>query len=189
MLILNPIFKKCRNIKGFQTILNYTDSYVYSEKESNTNTLKRLKKLIKENEKTTENLVKALKAGKTIDVISAQIEKRQTEKQNLEAELAKEKILNPKLEFAQVKFFFERFRKGDINNIKFRRALIDTFINKIYVFEDKLHIFCNVQEPKIEASISDSKCSPMENKWWRRGELNPCPKFDQKSFLRAYLSI
>ena len=53
-------------------------------------------------------------------------------------------------------------RKGDINNIKFRRALIDTFINKIYVFEDKLHIFCNAQESKIEVSISDSKCSPME---------------------------
>ena len=134
----------------------------FSEKESNTDNLKRLKKLIKENEKATENLVKALEAGKAVDIISAQIEKRQLEKQNLEAELAKEKILNPKLEFEQVKFFFERFRKGDINNIKFRRALIDTFINKIYVFEDKLHIFCNAQESKIEVSISDSKCSPME---------------------------
>ena len=101
-------------------------------------------------------------AGKAVDIISAQIEKRQLEKQNLEAELAKEKILNPKLEFEQVKFFFERFRKGDINNIKFRRALIDTFINKIYVFKDKLHIFCNAQKSKIEVSISDSKCSPME---------------------------
>ena len=134
----------------------------FSEKESNTDNLKRLKKLIKENEKATENLVKALEAGKAVDIISAQIEKRQLEKQNLEAELAKEKILNPKLEFEQVKFFFERFRKGDINNIKFRRALIDTFINKIYVFEDKLHIFCNAQESKIEVPISDSKCSPME---------------------------
>ena len=140
-----------------------------SEKESNTDTLKRLKKLIKENEKATENLVKALEAGKAVDIISAQIEKRQLEKQNLEAELAKEKILNPKLEFEQVKFFFERFRKGDINNIKFRRALIDTFINKIYVFEDKLHIFCNAQESKIEASISDSKCSPMERVVEARG--------------------
>ena len=88
--------------------------------------------------------------------------KQLIEKQNLEVELAKERILNPKLEFAQVKFFFKHFRKGDINNIKFRRALIDTFINKIYAFEDKLHIFCNAQESKIEVSISDFKCSPME---------------------------
>ena len=92
-----------------------------------------------------------LEAGKSVNVVSAQIEKRQVEKQNLEAELAKEKILNPKLEFTQVKFFFERFRitKGDTNNIKFCRALIDTPINKIYVFEDKFHIFCNAQESKI----------------------------------------
>ena len=37
-----------------------------SEKESNTDTLKRLKKLIKENEKATENLVQALEAGKAV---------------------------------------------------------------------------------------------------------------------------
>ena len=75
-----------------------------SEKESNTDTLKRLKKLIKENEQATANLVKTLEAGKAVDIISDQIEKRQAEKQNLEAELAKEKILNPKLEFVQVNF-------------------------------------------------------------------------------------
>ena len=30
---LNPIFKKCRNDNGFQTLLKDTVSYVYSEKE------------------------------------------------------------------------------------------------------------------------------------------------------------
>ena len=74
--------------------------------------------------------------GKAVEIIYTQTEKRQVEKQNLKAELAKEKI------------FFERFRKGDINNIKFRRASINTFI-------------CNAQEYKIEVYTSDSKCSPM----------------------------
>ncbi|MDR1627195.1 MAG: hypothetical protein LBR79_00285 [Oscillospiraceae bacterium] len=59
-----------------------------SEKESNTAALKRLKKLVKENETATENLIKALEAGKAVDIISAQIEKRQTEKQNLEGQIA-----------------------------------------------------------------------------------------------------
>lgn len=71
----------------------------------------RSKKLIKENEKATENLVKALETGKAVHVIYAQIENKQVEKQNLEAELVKEKILNPKLEFSRVKFFFGHFRK------------------------------------------------------------------------------
>jgi hypothetical protein len=83
-----------------------------SIKESNTDTLKRLKKLIKENESATENLIKVLELGKAVDIISAQIEKRQLEKQNLEAELAREKILKPKLKFEQVKFFLKDLLKA-----------------------------------------------------------------------------
>ena len=98
-----------------------------SEKESNTETLKRLKKLIKENKTATENLIKALESGKAADIISAQIEKRQTEKQNLEAQIAREKILRPNLQFDQIRFFFEKFIKGDVNDTKFRQALIYNF--------------------------------------------------------------
>jgi hypothetical protein len=46
------------------------------EKERSTENLKRLNKLIRENETATANLVKALEAGKAADIISAQIEKR-----------------------------------------------------------------------------------------------------------------
>ncbi len=127
-----------------------------SEKESNTDTLKRLKKLVKENETATQNLIKALEVGKAVDIISAQIEKRQLEKQNLEAQMAREKILRPKLQFEQVKFFFKKFLDGDITDIKFRQALIDTFISKVYLFQDKLCILCNAQESKIEIPLHET---------------------------------
>ena len=45
----------------------------------------------------TANLIKALEAGKGINVISAQIEKRQQEKADLKIQLAKEKIQTPLL--------------------------------------------------------------------------------------------
>ena len=130
-----------------------------SEKESNTDTLKRLRKLLKENETATENLIKAIETGKAVDVISAQIEKRQLEKQNLEAQIAKEKILKPKLQFEQVKFFFQKFINGDILDVNFRQSLVDTFINKVYLFQDKLCILCNAQDSKIEIPLHDTKCS------------------------------
>ena len=62
-----------------------------SEKESNTDTLKRLRKLLKENETATENLIKAIETGKAATIISSQIEKRQLEKKNLEVQIAREK--------------------------------------------------------------------------------------------------
>ena len=47
------------------------------EKERNTDDLKRINKLIRENETATANLIKALESGKAADIISSQIEKRQ----------------------------------------------------------------------------------------------------------------
>jgi len=72
------------------------------EKERNTDNLKRINKLLRENETAMANLIKALEAGKVVDVISAQIEKRQLEKADLEAQLAKEKIQTPLLKYDQI---------------------------------------------------------------------------------------
>ncbi len=129
------------------------------EKESNTNTLKILKKKIKENETATNNLIKALESGKAVDIISAQIEKRRLEKQNLEIQIAREKILKSKLEIDQVKFFLEKFLDGDISDINFRQSLIDAFINKVYLFQDKLYVICNAKDSKIEIPLHDTLCS------------------------------
>ena len=131
------------------------------EKERNTADLKRITKLIKENEAATENLIKALESGKAADVISAQIEKRQLEKADLETQLAKEKIQAPLLKYDQVKFFFERFAKGDPDDINHRRMLVDIFINRIYLYDDLLQIYCNAIEGHINIPLSEpEKGSP-----------------------------
>ena len=128
---------------------------VRCEKERNTADLKRINKLIKENETATQNLIKALETGKAADVISAQIEKRQLEKVDLETQLAKEKIQSPILKYEQIKFFFEKFAKGDANDINYRRALVDIFINKIYLFDDHIKIYCNAQEGQIKMPLDE----------------------------------
>ena len=132
------------------------------EKERNTSTLKRLNKLIKENETATANLIKALEAGKAVDVISTQIEKRQSEKADLEAQLAKEKMQAPLLKYDELKFFFERFAKGDTNDINYRRALVDIFIGRIELFDDYVKIYYNAQDNhQINIPIDEPSGSPM----------------------------
>ena len=75
------------------------------EKERNTVELKRIEKLIRENDKATANLIIALEQGKAVDVISAQIEKRQQEKADLEILRARERIQAPMLKYEQIKYF------------------------------------------------------------------------------------
>ena len=138
-----------------------------SSKESNTDTIKRLSRLLKENEEATANLVKAIESGKAVDVLSAQIEKRQAEKADLEVQLAREKMIRPVLTYDEVKFFFEKFKNGDANDYSFRAALIDTFVNKIYLYDGddaRLEIYCNASEKSINISIGElNESSPMEH--------------------------
>jgi len=131
------------------------------EKERNTDNLKRLNKLIRENETATANLVKSLEAGRVADIIYAQIEKRQMEKVDLEAQLARERIQTPILKYEQIKFFLERFTDGDINDVAYRQALVDTFINRIYVFDDEMTIYYNAHETQQKnVPFGEHKGSP-----------------------------
>jgi hypothetical protein len=129
------------------------------EKERNTEHLKRLNRRIRENEAATANLVKALEAGKAADVISAQIEKRQQEKADLEAQLARERMQAPLLKYEQVKFFYERFIGLDTGDISHRRAIVDILIRRVELHDDHMTIYYNAQDGQREIPIGDG--SPM----------------------------
>ena len=136
-----------------------------SATEGNTDTVKRLRRLLAENEEATENLVKAIESGKAVDVLTSQIEKRQNERADLEAQLAQEKMIKPVLTYDEVRFFFEKFKNGDTNDITFRMALVDTFINRIDVFDgedSRLEIYCNAIKQKIICSLGKLSRSPKE---------------------------
>jgi len=70
-------------VDGVLSIL--TDDYIkdiakkvsdLSAKEGNFDIIKRLKKLLNENEDATKNLIKAIESGKAVDILTDQIEKR-----------------------------------------------------------------------------------------------------------------
>ena len=106
----------------------------------------------------TSNLVKTIESGKAVDVISAQIEKRQKEKAGLEVELAKEKMLRPTLSFEDVRYFFEKFKNGYANDFAFRSALVNTFIGKILIYDGddaRVEIYCNASENSLNVPIGE----------------------------------
>ena len=135
-----------------------------SAKESNTETLKRLNRLLRENETATANLVKAIETGKAVEVLSVQIEKRQNERRDLEMQLAQEKMIRPILSYDDVKFFFEKFKDGDASDYAYRIALIDTLVDRVYLYDgddSRLEIYCNAIERKINCPINEHSGSFM----------------------------
>lgn len=62
----------------------------------------------------------------------------------------------------QVKFFLHSLKKGDINDIKYQRLLINTFVNKIYLYDDRITIIFNASNTPYE--IKDKLLSDIEEK-------------------------
>ena len=69
------------------------------------------------------------------------------------------------LSFDEVKFFFQQFKDGDVKDITYRMALIDTFISKIYLYDGdntRMEIFCNASNQGINIPIGEpNNSSPM----------------------------
>ena len=51
--------------------------------------------------------------------------------------------------------WFEQFRHGDLANREFQKRLIDTFVNAVYVFDDKLVLTCNYQHGTQTISLEE----------------------------------
>ncbi|MFI3249391.1 MAG: recombinase family protein [Eubacteriales bacterium] len=135
-----------------------------SLKEGNTDQLNYIQAKIKENEKATQNLVKAIEQGTAIELLSAQIQKRQEEKELLEVELAKEKIQSPQLTAKEIAFFMDKFRVGDVRDVHYRTNLIDTFVRKILLFDDEsgtyVDIYCSASPNGMKIPLGNPKGSP-----------------------------
>ena len=131
------------------------------ERESNNENTKRLQKLLNENENAMENLLKALESGQVIDVISDRIAQKKKEHDELERQLLLESVQHPVPSVKDIKFFLSKFKKGDINDSKYRQALIDMLVNKIYLYDNKMTVLCNAQDSRFDINL-DEKSSPKE---------------------------
>ena len=125
------------------------------ERESNNGNTRRLKKLLAENEQATENLLKALESGQAVDIIADRIAQKKKEHEKLSLQLLVETSQHPTPSVKEIRFFLNQFRKGDINDPKYRQGLVDMLVNKIYLYDDKMTVLCNTQDGHFDVDLKD----------------------------------
>ena len=52
-----------------------------------------------------------------------------------------------------MRFFLNQFRKGDVNDLKYRQALVDTIVNRIYLYDDRMTVLYNTQDSHSDVTI------------------------------------
>ena len=128
---------------------------------------------LQETNTAIRNLLNAIQQGILTKSTKERLEELEAAKEELEQRLDYEKLSKPpKVSAEFMTFWLHRFRKLDVTKQSHRKMLIDTFINAIYIYDDKMLLtfnykdgtktitFGDVQEAaKSAASGSDLDCS------------------------------
>ncbi len=112
-----------------------------SVKETDSPFIKQLEKEIGSTETAIENLLKALEVGEEADLLLQRIKDKREAKEQMEQQLARERLSSLPLEENEIRFFFTKMREGSVNDEKYRKMLVSVLINKIYLYDDYLDIF------------------------------------------------
>ena len=109
-------------------------------------TLPLLEKQMREVENGIENMLNAIQAGVLTNSTKSRLEKLEAQQKELEVRITEEKIARPRLSENQVRFWLTRFRKLDPNVKSHRETLINTFVNAIYLYDEKVLIAFNYKD-------------------------------------------
>lgn len=121
------------------------ETYLLIQSEQNDTEIKRLENLVTENQKAINNLMQALMLGKIADTILSQIEKLENENKELQDTIANEKAMQINYSYADIRKWLSHFRTLDYSKTKNRKDLIDTFIYKVILYDDKMKVLFHLK--------------------------------------------
>ena len=145
-------------------------------------------KQLKETEVGITNMLNAIQMGILTSSTKERLEALEEQRKELQARIAEERLAKPKMKEEFVRFWLLRFRKLDMTQPEQRQALVDTFINAIYLYDDKVLITFNYKEGtetvafgeavKAEKSSDMSaRGAPWNSAHSKSGRSEPCRRY------------
>ena len=130
-----------------------------------------------ETEKAINNMLNAIEQGIITPMTKKRLDALEEKHRNIETEIVKEKMKHPLLTEEQVRFWFERMREYDITVLEQRKRLIDTFVNAIFVYNDRLLFTFNYKRDAKTVLFSDLKSSDITKGVRPKSEVQPNLRF------------
>ena len=126
-------------------------------------------KQLRDAESGIQNMLNTIQAGILTSSTKERLEQLEETKRELEARIAEEKLAKPKVSAEFMTFWLHRFRKLDVRQQSHRKMLIDTFINAIFLYDDKMVITFNYKEgtkaitfAELQEAISNKNGSDLD---------------------------
>lgn len=114
-----------------------------------------LEKQLDEKKKEIENIVTAIQKGVASDTLLTRLNELEEQKKDFEVQLIKERATSPLFTKEQFKMALYNFRKIDTTTKKGKAKLIDTFTDRIYLYDDHIKIIYNIDGKDEEITLEE----------------------------------
>lgn len=117
--------------------------------------LKSLKKQLSQTDTAIENMLNAIEQGIITKSTKKRLDELESTKENLETEIAKENISHPLLTKEFLYSWFDGFKNFDVNKLKNRKMLIDTFVNSVVLYDDRIDFYFKFKDNAKSLTLSE----------------------------------
>ena len=91
-------------------------------------------------------MLNAIKMGILTPSTKTRLEELESQRESLKVSILQAELEKPKYTKEQIVSWINRFKYGNVDDIEYQRQIIDTFINAIYVYDDKLVFTYNFKD-------------------------------------------
>lgn len=150
-LVVNYTMKK---IMDDELVDYLAERILYLLSQENTR-IPELKAKLKEVNGYIDNLLNAIQQGLFNSSAKQRLDELESEKSEIETAIYTEQLERPELTKDHIVYFITKFRDININDTESRKHLIDSFVNIIYLYDDKLVITFNYKDGTKEISFEE----------------------------------
>jgi hypothetical protein len=130
------------------------DKLLIVQKRENTN-LPLMKKQLAETQKSIDNILDAIQQGIFNASTKGRLDELEEVKERLTIGVAREEIINNFITKEKVLFWLHRFRDTDVTDYAQKQRLVDSFVNAVYIYDDRIVMLFNYKDGSKTVSLAD----------------------------------
>jgi hypothetical protein len=120
-----------------------------------------LRKELEDTEKGLKNIADAIQQGIITNTTKQRLEELEARKSEIEIKILQTELQKSILTEEKIVFWIDRFKGGDVADKAYQRAIIDIFVNAIYIYDDRIVLTYNFKSDSRTISLSDIECSDL----------------------------
>lgn len=126
-----------------------------------------MRKQLKDCEKGIENMLNAIQSGIVTSGTKERLETLEAQKESLQISILQAQLERPKYSKEEIVQWISQFKDGNLEDKAYQKEVIDTFLNAIYVYDDRMVFTYNykngtetITKQEIEAAFRSDLKTP-----------------------------